>query len=263
MKGALIFAFNNELIDYVRLASWSADNIRRHLGIPVAAITDKHLDSHNFDQVIYVNKSRADTRYFDDYGESADWHNTSRPSALDLSPWDQTLVLDADYVVASSDLKTILNTKHNFLAHRLAFDVTQQNDFHGLNYFGLHAMPQWWATVMYFRRSKEAEMIFAMMTMVKNNWTHYKNIYNIGRSLYRNDYALSIALNTVNGHTQQIVSIPWNLATAMPNNTITRLEKDSYKIDYNTSEKKSKYIVLQSQDFHAMGKKQLEKIIGS
>ena len=38
--GALIFAFNNEHTDYVGMAAWSADRIRRHLNIPVAVITD-------------------------------------------------------------------------------------------------------------------------------------------------------------------------------------------------------------------------------
>jgi hypothetical protein len=38
--GALIFAFNNEKTDYVAMAEWSARNIRRHLDIPVAIVTD-------------------------------------------------------------------------------------------------------------------------------------------------------------------------------------------------------------------------------
>ncbi len=38
--GALIFAFNNEQTDYVAMAGWCARNIRRHLDIPVAIVTD-------------------------------------------------------------------------------------------------------------------------------------------------------------------------------------------------------------------------------
>ena len=34
-RGALIFAFNNEQTDYLAMAEWSANNIRKHLGIPV------------------------------------------------------------------------------------------------------------------------------------------------------------------------------------------------------------------------------------
>ena len=38
-RGALIFAFNNEKTDYVAMARWSAERIRRHLDIPVAIVT--------------------------------------------------------------------------------------------------------------------------------------------------------------------------------------------------------------------------------
>ena len=52
--GALIFAFNNEQTDYVAMASWSAQRIRRHLNIPVAVVTDDQDRARNlsFDQVI-------------------------------------------------------------------------------------------------------------------------------------------------------------------------------------------------------------------
>ena len=39
-KGALIFAFNNEHIDYIAMAGWNAENIRKHLNLPVAVVTD-------------------------------------------------------------------------------------------------------------------------------------------------------------------------------------------------------------------------------
>ena len=39
-QGMLIFAFNNEATDYIAMAAWSARNIRRHLDLPVAVVTD-------------------------------------------------------------------------------------------------------------------------------------------------------------------------------------------------------------------------------
>ena len=43
--GALIFAFNNEQIDYVSMAKWSAKNIERHLGIPTRIITNDDIEA--------------------------------------------------------------------------------------------------------------------------------------------------------------------------------------------------------------------------
>ena len=53
-RGVLIFAFNNEETDYLAMAEWSAKNIRKHLGLPVAVVTDSTDLGRNraFEQVI-------------------------------------------------------------------------------------------------------------------------------------------------------------------------------------------------------------------
>lgn len=263
MIGALIFAYNNQVTDYIKLASWSANNIRRHLKIPVAIVTDQDPIDRNFDRVIKVPAPEASQRYFDDYSNSAIWYNSNRPSVFEITPWDKTLVLDADYVVASDCLSKLFNSNQDFLAHRWAFDISQQNGFLGLNYFGTHHMPQWWATVMYFNRNKVSEMIFKIMSMVRDNWAHYKHIYGIGRSVYRNDHALSIALNTINGHTLNVPCIPWSMASSMPGHKLQKINQDQYRVEFITSDQKRKIMTLYNQDFHAMGKQQLEVLIAS
>jgi hypothetical protein len=141
--GALIFARNNEEIDYVAMAEWSARRIERHLGIPTHIVTD----SADYETNI---------RWFSDYNKNITWHNQSRVTAYEASPWDRTLVLDADYVVASDQLLTVLNSAHSFLCFRQAFDVTGLDDFVGHNTFGTVRMPMWWATVMCFDRSEHS-----------------------------------------------------------------------------------------------------------
>jgi hypothetical protein len=230
-------------------------------------ITDtQQQDLSGFDKAICVgpaNLGIANKRYFSDYNTTVTWHNTNRMDAYALSPWDQTLVLDADYVVASNQLGTILQSPDNFLAHRWASDVTGLTDFTGLNYFGNYRMPMWWATVMMFRRSDTAKMIFDAMSMVRNNWMHYRNLYANNSGTYRNDHALSIALNTVNGHMQPQCSIPWNLASLLPEHKLTQLGQDHYRVDFVTGDNKTRWINLQQQDFHAMGKLQLGEIIAN
>jgi hypothetical protein len=264
--GALIFAFNNQHIDYVAMANWSAANIHRHLNIPVCLITDKEpAHGHSFDRVILVDRPAASgTRHFVDIGESVSvaWHNTNRTDAYTLSPWDQTLVLDADYVVASNQLAAVLASDQDFLCYRWASDATNLQNFSDLNYFGHNRMPMWWATVMMFRRSTTAELIFGTMNMVKHNWLHYRQLYNNSIANYRNDHAVSIALNIVNGHTLQVPAIHGSLVSITPEHTLTQLSQDSYRVDFQTPDKKSKWIELH-QDFHAMGKQHLGAIVAN
>jgi hypothetical protein len=175
---------------------------------------------------------------------------------------DHTLVLDADYVVASDQLKFLFELDQDFLAHRWAHDVSGQGAFYDNNWFGLYRMPMSWATVMIFRRSKKAELIFSTMQMIRDNWDHYRNLYHIGENTYRNDYSLSIAQNLVDGHTLNSPHIPWSLPTVTPETKLQQLDADTYKITYETSDVKNKWIYLQ-QDFHAMGKRALEEIIAN
>lgn len=244
--GALIFAHNNGSIDYEALARWNADNIERHLGIPTHIVTKSDSTSDN-------------SRWFYELGHVA-WHNTDRCDAYEHSPWDRTLVLDADYVVASDMLKPLLAVDQDFLAHRSAYDVTGCNDFRGLDSFGEHAMPMWWATVMMFRRSDHARLIFQSMRMIRDHWNHYRALYKINKATYRNDHALSIALLICDGHWIDHAAIPWSLATVMPEHQLTKTAQDRYRVDFVNGENQKKWIDF-DQDFHAMNKTQLEAIV--
>jgi hypothetical protein len=261
-RGALIFAFNNEVTDYVAMAQWSAENIRRHLDIPVAVVTDDPM-AQGFDHVTYLYPEGNNSRHFSDYDATVTWHNESRASVYDLTPWDHTLLLDADYVVASSQLKSLFDIDQDLLAHRWANDITGVNDFHGLNYFGRDRMPQWWATVIAFRKSDHARLIFETMEMIRDNWRHYRELYNISSATYRNDHALSIAINTVSGHVSNHPGILWPLSSLTPEHKLERTAQDSYRITFNNGENQRRHINVVGQDFHAMGKKHLEAIVAS
>ena len=261
--GALIFAFNNEHTDYLAMAAWSADRVRRHLDIPVAVITDCTDASRlaKFDRVIQADPVSGGTRYFDDYKQTVTWYNATRTDAYNLTPWDQTLLLDADYVVCGKDLKYLLDASQEFMCYRWACDLAAQDSFEGLNHFGQHKFPMWWATVMMFRRGNTAQYIFDSMTMVKNNWQHYKDLYHITGSQYRNDFALSIALGIVSGHTLKVNNIPWKLASVLPEHELTQIDDDLFEIKYQDQGRLRR--VTLSMDFHAMGKKHLGDIIAS
>lgn len=261
--GALIFAFNNECTDYVRMAAWSAANIRRHLDIPVAVVTDvdNEFVRDQFDQVVLCPAATGGTRYFSDYQQSVTWHNANRTSAYQLSPWEQTLVLDADYVVASSALKTLLHTPTDFLCHRHAYNIATGSELTEHSTFGRFKMPMWWATVMLFGRSNRARFIFESMQMVRNNWQHYRNLYGIDQSNYRNDHALSIAVGIVSGHTGSFDQIPWGLCTALPEHAVTQVHPDFYHVKWEDAQRRPRRVGMAGVDIHVMGKSYLENIV--
>jgi hypothetical protein len=262
MRGVVIFAYNSGDIDYQAMAAWSASRIAKHLNLPTTLITDSvPADSTAFEDVVVTTAESGGSRYFADIGNNVTWFNGNRMDVYNLSPYDETLVLDADYVVCSDQLTLLFDMSQDFLAPIIAYDVTSTRTFDDLNWFGANRMPMSWATVMRFRRSSLSKSVFDMMSMIRDNWQHYRNLYGIVRSTYRNDYALSIALNTLYGHQGSWPAMPWQLASVIPDHVLEQLDYDRFQVTYTTSDSKLRRVIITGQDFHAMGKKHLGDII--
>jgi hypothetical protein len=85
--GALIFAQNNGLVDYVKLSVFAASRIKKYLNIPVTLATDSPgwLDSaypnHCFDTVIEIAAKSGGRKTFHDGALSSkivEWKNTAK-----------------------------------------------------------------------------------------------------------------------------------------------------------------------------------------
>jgi hypothetical protein len=101
------------------------------------------------------------------------------------------------------------------------------------------------------------------MQMIRANWQHYRDLYGIHQSNYRNDYALSIALGLVAGAEQSVHEICWPMFNVMPEHVLTCTEQDHYDIEYTNTEGRLKTMSWAGMDFHAMCKKHLEAIVAA
>jgi hypothetical protein len=101
------------------------------------------------------------------------------------------------------------------------------------------------------------------MQMIRDNWQHYRDLYSINTATYRNDFALSIALGIVSGHTGRVTEIPWPLLSVLPDTQLSKLTDNMYQANYRDSSNNSRWVTWQGADFHAMGKQDLEKIIAA
>lgn len=269
-RGAVLFAFNNDKVDYVSQAQWSAPRISKHLGIPVTLVTDRFIDDTSmFDQVILKESRSGGTRKFDHMNadSSATWFNRGRCRAFDVTPYDETIVLDTDYIVASDRLKVLFESGQDLLCHREVLDVTDRRNFATDTRFGGVEFPMWWATVLYFKKTVASKSVFDMMNMIEDNYYHYSRLYKFEQEPYRNDYAISIALNTVHGHLPTAVpSIPWPLFTSFYDVYLNQLEEDKFQLNYvRMVDNQAKHfkMILQGTDLHVMNKPDLGKICGS
>jgi len=271
-QGILIFAFNNDRIDYFKHACWVADRVEQYLGLPTTIVTnEKSINDrqvkHNLVKSVPESGGR---RNFDHKTNSKvdDWFNAARYTAYNLSPYNETIVIDSDYIVNSDQLLKVFDLGHDVVCHRNAYDVSGLDRFRHYKYFGTYNFPHYWATVLYFKKSKFAENFFDVLTMVRKNYPHYANIHKFNHFMFRNDYAVSIALSIIYGHDlDAIPSIPWSIPTCYDDVNISNLTDNKIELSYDERVDNERNILkyhrtyLTDTDLHCINKFTLEETI--
>jgi len=259
-RGIILFAVDTESRSYAKMADYCASQIKQHLKLPITVVTTGGVDKTLFDDIIIVKSDRKQQRSIS--GRTEHWNNFDRYSAYELSPYDRTIVLDTDYICNSDQLLKLFEIDNDILCHRTRRYLGARYESIVEQFAKNHDM--WWATVVYFKKNPIAESVFDMMKMIQNNYEHYSKIYGFKSSPYRNDYALSIALNTVYGHViPSSVEIPWSLIN-VEFNTQVELSKNIWSIVFEKhvgSELKRHRITTENQDLHILNKDALERII--
>ena len=224
-RGILLFAHNNAKVNYTQLARLCAAFIRRNMpGVDICLVTDAvskqvHLDLGGppleklFDRVI-LNEFDAefqnvrcyrDTQY---YSVDEQFRNEDRTHAYELSPFDETLLLDTDYLVLSDHLNSVWGNPEDLLIGDTAIDLLHApltGAEHRVNPFGIKLR---WATVIFFRKGEKAKQVFDLVRHIKENWHFYQLTYNFPGKLYRNDYAFAIALHILGGFIEDETFVP-------------------------------------------------------
>lgn len=206
-KGVVVFAFNTN-VDYVGIADQTSQLIEHHLKLPVTLITDHDADpKFAYDQVIRVDKQGATYRTED---ASIQWRNFGRHLAYELSPYDETILLDTDYLVLDDSLLKLFDTEWDYKLMR------HNTDENGPSYemMGNTSLPFVWATVVLFRKRPRTQLLFDMVGRIQRNYNYYRLLYNIREGNYRNDYAFAIADIVLSGYNiNEYAGIPWKMFT--------------------------------------------------
>jgi hypothetical protein len=221
-KGVVLIAINNVNFDYIKMAEVNANLIRKHMQVPVTLITDHDGSYHPilketdvFDRVI-VNTPNAvvNPRVFHDtvyHKVIDDFKNSNRTSVFELTPYDETLLLDVDYLILNDVLNNVWGSVEDVMINRdatsLLFNPLQGREYR-LNDFGIRML---WATAVYFKKDSErAKLLFDMVNHVRETWEFYQLAYNFPNMMFRNDYAFAIAAHTIDGfvETDNIPALP-------------------------------------------------------
>jgi hypothetical protein len=278
-KGALIFAQNNGEIDYVKIAIFAAKRVKEYLGIPVSLVTDSKTWLYQsdvnptdiFDQIIDISDNtdfiKSQNRSFHDgtvTRKILKWKNFSRSDCYDLSPYDETLVLDSDYIVCSDNLKNIWDNAYDFAIYKEAYDLSRWRTPY--TYINQYSVPFYWATVFYFKKTNETAAFFELVKHIKSNWNYYRTLYNIDSITYRNDFSFSIAINILAGgdiSTNFVGSLPSKLYYTVDKDVVDSIDRNQTKVLVEKEFFPGEYVALKTSgiDVHLMNKYSLSRAI--
>lgn len=225
-RGIIMFAHNNSEIDYFKLAVLNSLLIQRHLGISnITVVTDPHSYDHGIktlgkklvnsaiNNLIVVEKDKefklANTRIYKDTSHTAkplSFYNVNRCDAYDLSPYEETILLDVDYLILSDTLNQCWAHNEELMMNWRYQDIMYERKDTTLNRLNDFGITMYWATVVYFRKTPYAETFFNCVKHVKENTQYYKDLYKWNGTLYRNDYSFSIAAHIMSGFQDKGIS---------------------------------------------------------
>ena len=220
-RGCLLLATEHKSIDYIGMANLAASLVMKHLNIPTHIHIGKCVDGNV-----------RGFRWHDGTTETVQWYNNDRPDAYDLSPFDETLLIDVDYLTFNDNLAGIFGSNNEFLCYNSAWDVTQTGTLNNETYMTRNGYPMMWATVVYFRKCELAHNIFESMKMIRNSWSYYGKLYGFVGSNYRNDFSLTIAHQLMHGYANNTGVFDHGLCSLGTEDTIYDVVDDSLLIRY-------------------------------
>lgn len=240
-QGVLLVANNNENVDYIMQACFLATSIKKHLKLPVSIITDtpevvktqysEYLKL--FDNIInysptaeYTVKTYRDGQFNE---KQLKFKNSARASVFELSPYDETIVLDTDIIIFNDTYLKCFDQQHDFLIYKHALDVGSEKISNDFKFISDPGIDFYWATCIFFRKTKENKIFFELLQHIQENWDHYRLMYHISSGVFRNDFAFSIAIHIMNGSTRGYFAkeFPGKLLYATDRSELVEITEDA------------------------------------
>jgi predicted nucleic acid-binding protein len=274
-KGVVLFAFNNDYIDYIKQAVYCAKRVKKYLNLPVQVITDdkNHLEKKfpfykkYIDTVTYSPAPLSSIKIFNNgLNESqrhVEWKNSARDSAYDLSIFDKTIVLDTDLLISNNKLLKCFDTDEDFMIVKEYDLIHYDKRFKDLDRISNKSIHMYWATIIYFKKSNLAKIVFDLVQHIKENYNFYRLSYEIIEKKFRNDFAFSIAIHMMRGFTQNTnwpITLPTDMWISLDKDILVDIKKDSIQL---LAHRNNDYISVKLSDAntHVMNKFSLDKFI--
>lgn len=275
-KGVLLIANNNSQIDYVKQSVYLAKRIKEYLDVPISLVTNsigylnQNFDMTLFDKVIEIYSDEDDKNHrilFDgEYSQkTVQWQNGTRVDAYELSPYDQTLLMDTDFIINNSLLKNVFDSPNEFMIYKDAYELSQVKNVSEFKFVSDTSIDFYWATVVYFTKNETNKIFFDLIKHIRQEWDHYVRIYRLTSPIYRNDYAFSIAIHVMNNFQKGSFakSLPGKKYYTTDRDILIDHQQETMTFLVGKKDHPGEYTLLKtdSLNVHVMNKLSLQRVI--
>lgn len=282
-KGIVIYAHNHRAIDYALMATISGGLAKKHLQEPVSLITDeptvawmKESKIYNkatdvFENIIIVEEPKTNnSRNLHDGEDRAvvPFINTNRYSVWELTPYDRTLLIDADFLIFSNKLKEYWDVDSELLISESINDIYDQKriGYHD-QYVSDIGVKLYWATTVMFTKTKKTKMFFDLVNYIKEYYQYFADAYRFDSKQYRNDIAFSIAKHITDGFEESNIGRLPPVLTLLDRDILCDIKNEKL-IALISPQLNSNFCVaaVSNTDIHIMNKQSIirnkEKLLG-
>lgn len=272
-KGVLCFASNNEKVNYLKQAINLANRVKQYLDLPTTIVTrdtqflEKTYPDHPFDKVILdesVNLRKNFKQYHNGtlHREPLEFRNNSRVNAYQLTPYDSTLVLDTDVLLANDNFLHCFDDSE-FKIYDTCKDVSQWRNNPEFTYINDSGIKFYWATAFYF--TKKHKIFFDLLRHIADEWDYYRVSFDLNTNTFRNDHIFSIAIHIMNDYQtgSWAKPMPGTLWYSLDRDFIFDIDRDKFSLLIEKPGYLGEYIVakLHKQNIHCMNKFSLNEVL--
>ena len=275
-KGYLLIAQNNGANDYIKQAVYCAQRIKTFCAdASVSIITNsssylkENYPADIFEHVIDVTMpSQVNNRIIFDgalSNRTVQWKNVGRDLAYNLTPYEETIILDTDYIFCNNNLDKCFGSTNDIMMYKaseyLGNTVSQE-----FNRCADTSIDFYWATVVYFKKTIKSKVFFDLVTHIRQNWHYYNSLYQINSPNFRNDYAFSIAIHTMNSMIagKFVGELPGKMYYIKDQDFLEHVKDNRMTFLVGKKDYLGEYTLLSTQglNIHVLNKASLEREIG-
>ena len=171
-QGVLIFAQNNQTDDYVKQAYLCAMSGMKNGNMHFTLVTDKEVEekiAFVFDKVILLKHDQA---------KNSEWKIENRWKAYNLSPYDETIVVDSDVLFLEKiNWSKFKDQELYFTQNPITYRQEPINDTYYRKAFSQNYLINIYTGLYYFKKTKRVANFFALLETVIENWEDFYEIF--------------------------------------------------------------------------------------